>query len=109
VRNRVRTPARRRRRLAITVAAKFDIDNILLYTQRQWGAGQRRRYRAQLYQGMRGLLDYPERGRPRDELYAGCRSVLVEHHVVYYYLTDDAIVIDRVLHGSEDTTGKVTP
>src|SRR5262245_50617229 len=98
-----------RRRLAITFAAKLDIDDALLYTQRRWGTEQRRRYLAQLYQGMRALLDHPERGRPRDELYAGCRSLLVEHHLVYYYLTDTEIVVDRVLHSSQDPTDKVTP
>jgi hypothetical protein len=28
----------RRRRLAITIEAKLDIDDALLYTQRRWGA-----------------------------------------------------------------------
>jgi toxin ParE1/3/4 len=101
--------ARRRRRLAITVAAKLDIDNALLYTQRRWGSEQRRRYRTQLYQGMRSLLDHPERGRPREEFYAGCRSLVVEQHVVFYYLIDDAIVVDRVLHGSQDAADKLAP
>ncbi len=59
--------ARRRRRLAISVAAKLDIDDVLLYTQRRWGTKQRRRYRAQLFQAMRALLDHPDRGRPRHE------------------------------------------
>jgi plasmid stabilization system protein ParE len=58
---------------------------------------------------MRSLLVYPERGRQRDELYTACRSLPVEQHVVFYYLTDDAVVIDRVLHGSQDPTGKVAP
>jgi toxin ParE1/3/4 len=98
----------RRRRLAITVEAKLDIDDALLYTQRRWGVEQRRRYRVQLYQGMRSVLNHPERGRPRDEFYSGCRSHLVEHHVVFYYLTGDEIVIDRVLHTSQDPTDKVT-
>jgi plasmid stabilization system protein ParE len=38
--------ARSRRRLAITVAAKLDVDDILLYTQERCGVAQRRRYRA---------------------------------------------------------------
>jgi plasmid stabilization system protein ParE len=58
---------------------------------------------------MRALLGHPERGRLRDGLYPGCRSHLVEHHVVFYYLTDDEIVIDRVLHTSQDPTDKVIP
>jgi len=98
-----------RRRLVVQPGAQADIRAILLYTRERWSAEQRRRYRAQLNQAMRSLLDHPERGRPRDEFYAGCRSLVVEQHVVFYYLTDDAIVIDRVLHGSQDPTDKLAP
>ncbi|MEA2515991.1 MAG: toxin ParE1/3/4 [Thermomicrobiales bacterium] len=85
------------------------MQDIRRYTARQWGARQRDVYCARLNQGMRALLDHPERGHPRDELYLGCRSILVEQHIVYYYLGEDEIVVDRVLHGSQDATDKVTP
>ena len=68
----------------------------------------RRRYRAQIYQTMRSLLDYPERGRSRDEYFPGCRSLVVEQHVIFDHLTDDEVVVGRVLHSSQDATGKVT-
>lgn len=99
----------RRRRLVVQPDAQPDIRAILLYTREHWSAAQRRRYRAQLNQGMRSLFDHPERGRARDEFYAGCRSLMVEQHVIYYYLTDDAIVVDRVLHGSQDPADKLAP
>jgi toxin ParE1/3/4 len=95
---------RSRRRLAISVAAKFDVDDALLSTRKRWGAEQRRRYRDQIYQALRALIDCPERGRPRDEFDAGCRSFVVDHHVVFYYLTENENVVDRVLHGSQDAT-----
>jgi len=97
------------KRLAITVSAKRDIDDALLYTQRRWGTEQRRRYRVQLYQAMRSLNDFPERGQARNEYYLGCRCLPVEQHVVFYYLTDDTIVIDRVLHANQDAAGKIGP
>jgi len=83
------------------------VGDIRRYTARQCGVRQRDIYHAQLNRGLRSLLDNPERGRPRDELYAGCRSLPVERHIVYYYLTDDEVVIDRVLHSSQDTTDKL--
>jgi toxin ParE1/3/4 len=98
----------RKRRLILQPDAQADIDEILLYTRKRWSAEQRRRYRAQRNKGMRSLLDYPERGLPRDDLYRGCRSLPVEQHVVFYSLDDDKIVVDRVLHTSQEPTGKVT-
>jgi toxin ParE1/3/4 len=101
--------ARSRRRLTIREAAKRDIDDILVYTRTRWGVDQRRRYGAQLKKAIRSLLDYPELGPPRNDLFPGCRNLPLEHHVVYYHLDGDEIVIGRVLHSSQDPTGKVSP
>jgi plasmid stabilization system protein ParE len=101
--------ARSRRYLTIREAAKRDIDDILLYTRRRWGIDQRRRQRAQLRQAMRSLLDYPELGPPRDDPFSGCRNLPLEHHVVFYHIAGNEIVVGRVLHSSQDPSGKVTP
>lgn len=74
----------RRRRLTVKPEAQADIDDILLYTCERWGAEQRRRYGFRIKQAMRSLLDYPERGASRDDLYPGCRNPLVEHHLVFW-------------------------
>ena len=95
------------RKLSISDEAVADLRDIRRYTAKHWGPQQRDRYVARLQRALRSLRDYPERGRRRDELYAGCRSLPVEQHVVFYYLTDDEIVVDRVLHGNQDATGKV--
>ncbi|HEY7035648.1 MAG TPA: type II toxin-antitoxin system RelE/ParE family toxin [Thermomicrobiales bacterium] len=97
------------RRLRLSPEARADDRDIRRYTTQRRGARQRDLYYARLNQGMHALLDYPERGRSRDDLYAGCRGLPVEQHVVFYYLTDGEVVIDRVLHGSQDPTGKVGP
>ncbi|MGH2557572.1 MAG: type II toxin-antitoxin system RelE/ParE family toxin [Thermomicrobiales bacterium] len=94
----------RKRRLTLRVDARFDLQETLLYSQQRWGEVRRRRYRAQLYKAMRSLLDYPESGRLRDELFFGCRGLVVEQHVIYYHVTDDEIIIGRVLHSSQDET-----
>jgi toxin ParE1/3/4 len=95
--------------LIITPDARADINGIRLYTQQRWGIDQRRRYGARLRQAMRSLLDHPELGPARDDLYPGCRGLLVEQHVVFYRIADDQIVVGRVLHTSQDPAGKVTP
>jgi toxin ParE1/3/4 len=41
-------------------------------------------------------------GRPRDELGAGVRSVVVGRYVVFYRFTDTELVVLRIIHGSRD-------
>jgi len=100
--------ARSRRHITIREAAKQDIDDILLYTRTRWGIDQRRRYRGQLRQAIRSLLDYPELGPSRDDLFPGCRNLPLEYHVVYYHLDGDEIIVGRVLHSSQNPVGRVT-
>ena len=99
----------RKRRLVIRPDAREDLREILLYSQEQWGVEQRRRYRGQMYQAMRALVDYPDRGRARDESFPGCRGLPAEQHMIFYRLTEQEIVIVRILHGNQDATGRVVP
>jgi toxin ParE1/3/4 len=99
----------RSRRLVVRADAQADLRSVLLYTRDRWGADQVRRYRTQLNQAMRSLRVYPERGRTRDEYFLGCRTLAVEQHVVFYYLTDAEVVIVRILHSNQDATGKLDP
>jgi toxin ParE1/3/4 len=97
-----------KRRLAIKPEAQVDIDEILLYTRKHWGVDQRQRYRTRLFDAMRSLRDYPERGRERNEYFPGCRGLVVKRHVIFYRLTEEEIVV-RILHGSQDATDQVHP
>jgi toxin ParE1/3/4 len=98
-----------RRRLRLTADARADLRSILRYTARQWGTRQRDVYRAQLDAGMNDLIDYPERGQERPDIYQGCRAFRVEQHILYNRLTETEILIGRVLHVRQDAIGKVDP
>ena len=97
------------RKLRLRDEARVDLREIRRHTARQWGQEQRDRYSARLQQALRSLREYPERGRARDEYFSGCRTLTVEQHVVFYYLTDDEVVIVRILHSNQDATGKLSP
>lgn len=99
--------ARSRRRLTVEDAARLDIEDVLLYTLEHWGAEQRRRYLDKLRRAMRSLLDHPELGQEQDDLYPGCRRLLLEQHGIYYRLEGDEIIVGRVLSNSQDPTGRV--
>ena len=99
----------RRRRLTLKPQAQEDVREALHYTHQQWGAEQRSRYRVRLYETMRKLLDFPELGQPRDDLFPGCRSLRAEQHVIFYQITEGEIIVGRVLHVRQEAAGKVEP
>ena len=54
------------------------------------------------------LREHPHAGRPRDDLFPGCRSVQVEQHVIYYHQPNATeIVVRRILHHRQDASAAV--
>lgn len=96
------------RKLHISPEARIDLRDIRRYTTQEWGARQLEIYTERLKQVIRRLLDFPELGHVRDDLYPGCRAFTAEQHVIFYRITENEIVISRVLHGSQDPTSKVS-
>jgi len=72
------------------------------YTAEFFGVLQADRYLDQLAAGLQSCTSRPSRGRCRDDLRPGYRSVLLARHVAFYTVHSDAIVVQRVLHGSMD-------
>jgi toxin ParE1/3/4 len=92
----------RKRPVSLTEGAQQDYDDILLYGLRTWGVEQTRRYQDVIDEAIEMLSDYPEFGRRRDDLFAGCRQRPVEHHVIYYCIEHDSIVVVNILHERAD-------
>ena len=90
------------RSVSLTQEAQRDYDDILLYGLRTWGAEQTRRYQIRLDEAIAELVDFPEIGPRRDDLFTGCRRRLVEHHIIYYCIENDAIVVVNILHERAD-------
>ncbi len=84
--------------LSFSRAAKAHLLAIGSYTEETWGIKQRDSYLKKLFQCFDKLRMSPQRGKPRDALFAGMRSIQCEMHVVYYYFQDDEIFIAGVLH-----------
>jgi toxin ParE1/3/4 len=55
------------------------------------------------------LGDHPFMGRPRNELVAGLRSILVHPYIVFYRVTDQSLEIARVLHQRRDLGAALAP
>jgi len=89
-------------RIVNSTLADADLLEIWLYTAEEWNLSQADKYLDQLASTLKNLVDHPEMGKERDELRKGYRSLLVNHHIVFYRVIDDEIQIMRVLHESVD-------
>jgi toxin ParE1/3/4 len=97
----------RRAAIRLTREADRDFADIGLYTSRVWGSAQYASYRAAITQVLRSVRDHPALGQIRDDLFPGCRSINVEHHIIYYHPQESEIVVLRILRGRQDPTDKV--
>ncbi|MCB9833057.1 MAG: type II toxin-antitoxin system RelE/ParE family toxin [Planctomycetes bacterium] len=90
------------RRLLVSKRAERDLREIWVYSFKTWGETQADRYLDLIESGLWTCRDEPERGRCRDDIRPGHRSLLISRHLAFYTVRDDAVVIQRVLHGSMD-------
>lgn len=93
--------------LRITRAANEDLKEIAAYTQKTWGAAQRRVYLKSLDTTLKFLADNPQAGTACDYIVAGLRKQPHKQHVVFYECEGDTIVIVRVLHRSMDVKSHI--
>lgn len=88
----------RRRRLRLTPRAREDVRQALLFSRRRWGERQRRRDKGRLTATMANLAESPEFGQPR-----------VEPHVLFDRLTEEEVIVGRVLRVRQEAAGRVVP
>jgi toxin ParE1/3/4 len=93
-----------RLQVVYTDDARSELADILLYTEMEWGAQQRDRYTALIRDTIAALAESPTLGRPREELSAGLRSYPVGSLMLYYWATDDTLVIAHIFHFRRDTS-----
>jgi toxin ParE1/3/4 len=82
--------------------ADSDIENIFVYTLKEFGLEQAVDYISQFEKSFVQVLDNPKSGRARSEIRKGLRSIGQNTHVIFYRILKDRIRIVRILHGSRD-------
>jgi toxin ParE1/3/4 len=94
------------RRLKQTVVwspeAEHDLLDIWSYLAEQASNEVADRQLREIDVACRMLVRHPLKGRARDELVTGIRSLLIHTYIVFYRVTDTAVQIVRVLHGRRD-------
>ncbi|MBT6330972.1 MAG: type II toxin-antitoxin system RelE/ParE family toxin [Kordiimonadaceae bacterium] len=82
--------------------AEDDVSSIYDYTVAEHGKDQATKYLMGLEESLTGIIDFPESGHKRSEIRQGLRSIIYQHHIIFYRLHDDYIRIVRILHKSSD-------
>lgn len=90
-----------KRRYRLSPLAEADLEEIWLYTFRQWSVEQAEEYHNAIIAGIEGLAsgsNVPQRTDVRD----GYWKYKVGMHVLYFRCSDEYLDVIRILHGRMD-------
>lgn len=90
------------RRVEQRPRAQGDLQEIWSYSRERWGEERADLYIRTLDAAMRQLCEVPELGADCSYILKSLRKRSVERHRIFYYVTDSAIEIVRILHMSRD-------
>ena len=92
----------------LTALAKSDLKKIAVFTERQWGTGQRNHYLLQIDQCFHLLSENPSLGNACDYIKTGYRKFPQGSHLIFYRMgSGNAVEIIRILHKSMDVSSKL--
>ena len=91
------------RRYEISRTASYDLEEIVDYlSDRGFDSGEQ--FLRKFTQKCRNLVNFPLIGKPYDDLYSGLRGVFLDRYIIFYQVTDEAVIIARVVRGDRDLT-----
>lgn len=89
--------------LRILPSAESDLEDLFDFISHQSGRTRAVAYVQQLQDACTALENYPYRGRPRDDLSAGLRSIAVAGRAVVVYRVADIVVeIVHIFYAGRD-------
>ncbi len=88
----------------ISRAAANDLENIWVYTFKNWSVKQADRYFGLLMNEIEYLSEYPESGKDCGHIKEGYFRSKVKSHFIFYKINvfDDVVEIIRILHQRMD-------
>lgn len=81
--------------------AVLDLSDIAIWQDQQSG-GRFDRFEAAVRKALQNLIVFPEMGRAAPQVGVGRRIWRVWDYMLVYVLTDDEVIIERILHGARD-------
>lgn len=94
------------RNVVLRPEAKRDIATIAHYTAQKWGRKQARLYLVEMRQVIEGLSVSGPRHPLADARHPGLRRVRSGRHLVFYFVSQDAIDVVRILHERMDADAR---
>lgn len=95
-------------RATISNRALADLKDIVNYSVVTWGENQAFSYREELGAVIDRLGDFPERGRRQPKLGQNIHRLVHESHVlIYQRVSDNEVVVLRVVHGNRRLTRRL--
>lgn len=90
--------------IKLTRLAEEDIDDIRIYTIKNWGYAQAEKYIDFIEDAYKIIQDNPYtlQSKQRNDLLENCRVLYVRKHVIIYLVEKELIAILRILHQSMD-------
>ena len=82
--------------VVISPFATRNLENILNYTERQWGTGQRETYQRVLEAAFARIGTYPDIGKPAEDGPPNTRELILKHHTILYLREPDRVTILRI-------------
>ena len=86
----------------LTRKATSDLAEIWDYTFARWGLEQAETYSSAIRADLSFLLEFPERRRPCDAIKRGLFKHPSGSHVIFYTVSDENVIVMRVLHQRMD-------
>lgn len=95
------------RRLRLSPETENDLSAILQHSLEMWGQIQQDAGAEACAAAFASLVEFPELGRERSDLFSGLRSYRVRRHMIYSQYGRRELSVARILHGRADTMGEL--
>lgn len=93
--------------IRLTPKARADLEDIFLYTAREWSPEQARTYVRLLSEAMERVAAEPDRAKRIDDICEGYAQYRAGSHLLVFRPTEAGIEIVRILHMRMDITRHV--
>jgi toxin ParE1/3/4 len=90
------------RRTRFAAQARRDLRGIVRSTTERWDAEQSDAYLATLGAAFERLAEFPNLGRPRDDIRPGIRGHPSREHIILYRADEKGVIVLRVVHRRTD-------
>jgi len=91
----------------ITKKAVADLEEIWLYTVKNWSVTQADRYYNLIFDEIGFICKHPSAGKSMEHIRKGYRASKVKSHLIFYRIINDTIEVIRILHERMDIDGRV--